>query len=192
MKKILFVLVCFVVCSLANAQELDTLPPMAKDYRWLSYRGKAELTDTGGTRTCNFFMVNRIDSIIYLNVHASGIEFIRVVFTPDSFTYVNKLTYQYYKGTYAPLRLLTHMPLDFQMIQALFNGNDEQLPKRQKLSFDYRNFAAIDSTQSFFTEFDFKDLDHVLEIRAALKNIRFNIPGPTSIRIPEKFEELKF
>lgn len=192
MKKILFVLVCFVVCSLANAQELDTLPPMAKDYRWLSYRGKAELTDTGGTRTCNFFMVNRIDSIIYLNVHASGIEFIRVVFTPDSFTYVNKLTYQYYKGTYAPLRLLTHMPLDFQMIQALFNGNDEQLPKRQKLSFDYRNFVAIDSTQSFFTEFDFKDLDHVLEIRAALKNIRFNIPGPTSIRIPEKFEELKF
>lgn len=192
MKKILFVLVCFVVCSLANAQELDTLPPMAKDYRWLSYRGKAELTDTGGTRTCNFFMVNRIDSIIYLNVHASGIEFIRVVFTPDSFTYVNKLTYQYYKGTYAPLRLLTHMPLDFQMIQALFNGNDEQLPKRQKLSFDYRNFVAVDSTQSFFTEFDFKDLDHVLEIRAALKNIRFNIPGPTSIRIPEKFEELKF
>lgn len=192
MKKILFVLVCFVACSLANAQELDTLPPMAKDYRWLSYRGKAELTDTGGTRTCNFFMVNRIDSIIYLNVHASGIEFIRVVFTPDSFTYVNKLTYQYYKGTYAPLRLLTHLPFDFQMLQALFNGDEEQLPQRQKLSFEYRNFAAVDSTQSFFTELDFKDLDHVLEIRAALKNIRFNVPGPTSIRIPEKFEELKF
>lgn len=192
MKKILFVLVCFVTCSLAYAQELDTLPPMAKDYEWLSYRGKAELSDTGGTRTCNFFMVNRIDSLVYLNVHASGIEFIRVVFTPDSFTYVNKLTYQYYKGTYAPLRLLTHLPLDFQLIQALFNGNDEQLPKRQKLSFDYRNFAAVDSSQSFFTEFDFKDLDHVLEIRAVLKNIRFNIPGPTSIRIPEKFEELKF
>lgn len=192
MKKILFVLVCFVTCSLAYAQELDTLPPMAKDYEWLSYRGKAELSDTGGTRTCNFFMVNRIDSLVYLNVHASGIEFIRVVFTPDSFTYVNKLTYQYYKGTYAPLRLLTHLPLDFQLIQALFNGNDEQLPKRQKLSFDYRNFAAVDTSQSFFTEFDFKDLDHVLEIRAVLKNIRFNIPGPTSIRIPEKFEELKF
>ena len=192
MKRLLLLLVLFAACLFTQAQEMDTLPPMAKDYKWLSYRGKAELTDTGGTRNCNFFMVNRIDSIIYLNVHASGIEFIRVVFTPDSFTYVNKLTYQYYKGTYAPLRLLTHIPLDFQMLQALLNGNEEQLPQRQKLSFEYRNFRAVDSTQSFFTEFDFKDLDHVLEIRADLKNIRFNVPGPTSIRIPEKFEELKF
>ncbi len=192
MKRLLLLWVLFAACISIQAQEMDTLPPMAKDYQWLSYRGKVELTDTGGTRNCNFFMVNRIDSIIYLNVHASGIEFIRVVFTPDSFTYVNKLTYQYYKGTYAPLRLLTHIPLDFQMLQALLNGNEEQLPQRQKLSFEYRNFRAVDSTQSFFTEFDFKDLDHVLEIRADLKNIRFNVPGPTSIRIPEKFEEFKF
>ncbi len=174
------------------AQSVDTLPPMAHDYEWLSYRGKAEVTDTGGTRTCNFFMVNRVDSILYLNVHASGIEFIRVVCTPDSFIYVNKLTYQYYKGTYAPLKLLSHIPLDFQMIQALFNGQEERLPQGQKLAFEYRNFAPIDSACSFFTELDFKDLNHVFEIHASLKNIRLNVPGPTSIRIPDKFEELKF
>lgn len=174
------------------AVALDTLPPMATGYDWLSYRGKAILTDTGGTRSFNFNMVNRVDSILYLNIHASGIELVRVVCTPDSITYVNKLTYQYYKGTYQPLRLLSRIPVDFKMLQALFNGNTESLPQKQKLAFEYRNFVALDSTSSFFTEMTFKDLDHLVEIDAALKLVRLNVPGPTSIRIPEKFEELKF
>ncbi len=168
------------------------LPPMASNYDWISYRGKVNFTDTGGTRTCNFFMVNRIDSILYLNLHAYGIEVMRIVFTPDSVTYVNKLTYQYYKGGYTPFRLLTRLPVDFQMVQAAFNGDTEKLPQRQKMVFEYSNFTAIDSTQSFFTEMLFKELDHVLEFHAVLKNIKFNTPGPTSIKIPEKFEELKF
>ena len=171
---------------------LDTVPPMATGYDWLSYRGKATLTDTGGTRTFNFYMVNRTDSILYLNIHSSGIELIRVVCTPDSLIYVNKLTYQYYKGTYTPLRLLSHIPIDFQMVQALFNGYTELLPAQQKLSFDYRNFVAIDSVSSFFTEMTFKDLDHLVELNAVMKMVRLNVPGPTAIRIPEKFEELKF
>lgn len=170
---------------------LDTLPPMASGYQWISYRGKAQIEDTGGVRNCSFFMVNRVDSILYLNVHASGIEIIRMVCTPDSFIYVNKLTYQYYKGTYAPLRLLSHLPIDFYMIQALFNGEEEKLPQHQKFTFEYNNYSAVDSTRSFFNEMIFKDLNHVITIRAALRNIRFDMPGPTAIRIPEKFKELK-
>ena len=185
-------LLMFVWMNLCAQESIDTLPPVAKDYQWISYRGKADIIDTGGTRSCNFFMVNRTDSLLYLNVHASGIELIRMVFTPDTVTYVNKLTYQYYKGSYAPFRMLTHLPIDFEMVQAAFNGDSEKLPQRQKLSFEYSNFVAVDSSQSFFTEMSFKDLDHVLEIRAALKNVKLNTPGPTSIRIPEKFEELKF
>ena len=61
--------------------EVDTLPPLASGYQWLSYRGKADVVDTGGTRTCNFFFVNRVDSIIYLNVSAYGIEVMRAVLT---------------------------------------------------------------------------------------------------------------
>lgn len=169
----------------------DTLPPMASGYRWLSYRGKAQIEDTGGVRNCNFFMVNRIDSVLYLNVHASGIEIIRVVCTPDSFVYVNKLTYQYYKGSYAPLRLASHLPIDFFLIQSLFNGEEEKLPQHQKFSFEYRDYGAVDSVRSFFNEMIFRDLDHVVTIRASLRNIRFDVPGPTAIRIPEKFKELK-
>ena len=42
-----------------------TVLPMATGYDWITYRGKADITDTGGTRTCNFYMVNRTDSILY-------------------------------------------------------------------------------------------------------------------------------
>ena len=175
----------------AESVRIDTLPPMASGYQWISYRGKADITDTGGTRTCSYFMVNRIDSILYLNVHAYGVEIMRMVFTPDSVIYVNKLGYNYYKGTYEPLRLLMGIPVSFNMLQAAFNGDTDKLPKRQKLAFEYHDFVAVDSTRSFFTQLIFKDLDHVLEIQAGLKSIKFDVPGPTSIRIPDKFQAVK-
>ncbi len=170
----------------------SVLPPVAENYSWISYRGKLDFTDSGGVRTCNFFMVNRIDSILYLNLYAHGIEVMRMVLTPDSVIYVNKLTYQFYKGSYLPLRLLTRLPVDFQMVQALFNGWDEQLPKYQGFTFEYTCFAPVDDQRSFFTEMRFKDLSHLLDFHAKLKNVKFDTPGPTSIRIPDRFKELKF
>ena len=196
----LVVLMSLLSVSTAFAQDADsnvvsvdtTVLPMAKGYDWITYRGKADITDTGGTRTCNFYMVNRIDSILYLNIHAYGIEVMRAVFTPDSITFVNKLTYQYYKGTYAPIRNRLPFSFDFQTVQALFNGNTEQLPKGKKLSFEYSSFEPVDSTSSFFTEFVFKELNKVIEIQGKIKVIKFNVPGVTSIKIPEKFERLTF
>lgn len=170
---------------------MDTPPPLASGYEWISYRGKADIVDTGGTRTCNIFMVNRVDSIIYLNVSAYGIEVMRAVLTPDSVKYVNKLTYQYYCGTYAPLRLLLKMPVDFAFVQDVLNGHGEERLEHSRFACEYHGYAAVDSTQSFFTEMVLKDLHQLTEIRAHLKVIRFNVPGPTGIRIPEKFKELK-
>ena len=183
-----------------NAQNTDSLVvasdtimlPMASGYDWITYRGKADIIDTGGTRTCNFYMVNRTDSILYLNIHAYGIEVMRAVFTPDSIIYVNKLTSQYYKGTYAPIAAFLPFAVDFQTVQALFNGDTERLPSHQRLSFEYTNFVPVDSTSSFFTEFTFKELNRVIEVRGKIKVIRLNVPGVTSIRIPDKFEPITF
>jgi hypothetical protein len=185
--------------TLASAQEVDsaavaadtTVLPMATGYEWITYRGKFDLVDTGGTKSGNFYMVNRTDSILYLNIHAYGIEVMRAVFTPDSIIYVNKLTYQYYKGTYAPFRRFLPFAVDFQTVQALFNGDTDKLPKRQKLSFEYSAFEPVDSTSSFFTEFVFKELDRLIEVRGKLKVIRLNVPGVTSIKIPEKFDPIE-
>lgn len=183
-----------------NAQNADSLNvasdtivlPMTSGYDWITYRGKADIIDTGGTRTCNFYMVNRIDSILYLNIHAYGIEVMRVVFTPDSIIFVNKLTSQYYKGTYAPIAAFLPFAVDFQTVQALFNGDMEHLPQYKRLSFEYTNFMPVDSTSSFFTEFTFKELSRVIEVRGKIKVIRLNVPGVTSIKIPDKFEPITF
>ncbi len=169
----------------------DTLPPMASGYDWISYRGKADIVDTGGTRTCNFFFVNRVDSIIYLNISAYGIEVMRAVLTPDSIKYVNKLTYQYYAGTYAPVRLLLNMPVDFAWVQDIFSGHGDERLARSRFACEYHDFVEVDSTRSFFTEMVLKDLNRLVEIRAHLKVTRFDVPGPTGIRIPDNFQELK-
>ena len=167
-----------------------TVLPMATGYDWITYRGKADIIDTGGTRTCNFYMVNRTDSILYLNIHAYGIEVIRAVFTPDSIFYVNKLTQQYFCDTYAPLNRFLPFTVDFQTIQALFNGQTEKLPQGKRLSYEYSAFEPVDSTSSFFTEFVFKELNRVIEVRGKIKVIRLNMPGFTNIKIPEKFERI--
>jgi hypothetical protein len=185
-------------CSVLYAQEVDSLSvpadttvlPMAAGYDWITYRGKADIIDTGGTRTCNFYMVNRTDSILYLNIHAYGVEVMRAVFTPDSIIYVNKLTQQFFRDTYAPVNRLLPFLFDFQTVQALFNGDTEKLPQGQKLSYEYSAFAPVDSTSSFFTEFVFKELNRVIEVRGKIKVIRLNVPGVTSIKIPEKFERI--
>ena len=197
---ILVVLLSMLSVSAVKAQDVDsvtiesdtTFLPMATGYDWITYRGKADIIDTGGTRTCNFYMVNRTDSILYLNIHAFGIEVMRAVFTPDSITFVNKLTYQYYQGTYAPISSRLPFSFDFQTIQALFNGDTEKLPKGKKLSFEYLAFEPVDSTSSFFTEFVFKELNKLIEVRGKIKVVRLNVPGVTSIKIPEKFERLTF
>lgn len=180
------------------SQEADSLSvlsdtavlPVATGYDWITYRGKADITDTGGTRTCNFYMVNRTDSILYLNVHAYGVEVMRAVFTPDSIIYVNKLTQQYYSDTYAPLNRFLSFPVGFGTVQALFNGETEKLPQGQKLSYEYLAFMPVDSSSSFFTEFVFKELNRVIEVHGKIKVLRLNVPGVTSIRIPEKFERI--
>ena len=197
---ILVVLLSMLSVSAVKAQEVDSVLvasdtaflPMASGYDWITYRGKADIIDTGGTRTCNFYMVNRTDSILYLNIHAFGIEVMRAVFTPDSITFVNKLTYQYYQGTYAPISSRLPFSFDFQTIQALFNGETEKLPQGKKLSFEYLAFEPVDSTSSFFTEFVFKELNKLIEVRGKIKVVRLNVPGVTGIKIPDKFERLTF
>jgi len=176
----------------AIAVPVESTLPMATGYDWITYRGKADIIDTGGTRTCNFYMVNRTDSILYLNIHAYGVEVMRAVFTPDSIKFVNKLTSQYYLGTYQPLGKFFTYPIDFQTVQAVFNGDTDRLPKGRKLSFEYSAFMPVDGSSSFFTEFVFKELNRVIEIQGRIKVVRLNVPGATNIKIPEKFERIVF
>lgn len=103
----------------------DAVFPVMPDYQWISYKMKVGLEQNGEIqRPFQLFYVNKIDSIIYINLNISGIELARVVMTPEQLTYVNKLEYTYYQGDYTFLNRLLGIEIDFYMIQALFNMLD--------------------------------------------------------------------
>ena len=187
------------------------------------------------------FFVNRIDSLIYLNLNRSGIELARVVMTPDSVIYVNKLEHEYYAGDYQFLRRLFGFPLDFDMVQSLLNGVDfknfddslhrveedgklyyvapqrtnrlgtvslmqsieigeggvildndmTDLKTMRDFDIEYGDYTTFDSIP-FFSKFEIEMETDEVEMEVLLKNIRFNVPGPTAIRIPESFKEVDF
>ena len=210
-------------------------------YDWVSYQMKISLEKEEEKLAFQCYFVNRIDSIIYLNLNRSGIELARVVLTPDSVIYVNKLEHEYYAGDYTFLRRVFGFPLDFNMTQSLLNGVDFKdfddslhrveedgklyyvAPQRTNTSgtisimqsieigeggvildndmtdlktmrdfdIEYEDYTEIDSIP-FFTKFEVEMETDEVEMEVQLKNIRFNVPGPTSIRIPENFKEIEF
>lgn len=98
--------------------------PSSIPYEWISYKMKVDMALDEESRSFQLVFVNKIDSIIYLNIHILGIELIRIVATPDTVTYVNKLNYEYYKGDYFFFKIFTDIDISFNMLQALFNGVD--------------------------------------------------------------------
>ena len=228
------------------AQESE-IPP-AKDsvfpqitYEWISYQMKISLEKEEEKLAFQCFFVNRIDSLIYLNLNRSGIELARAVLTPDSVIYVNKLEHEFYAGDYSFLRRVFGFPLDFDMVQSLLNGVDfkdfgdslrrveedgklhyvapqrtnrqgtvalmqsieigeggvildndmTDLKTMRDFDIEYEDYTFIDGVP-FFTKFEVEMEADEVEMEAVLKNIRFNIPGPTAIRIPENFKEIEF
>ena len=232
--------------SVTRAQT-DSITPAKEDvfpkitYDWISYQMKISLEKEEEKLAFQCFFVNRIDSLIYLNLNRSGIELARVVLTPDSVIYVNKLEHEFYSGDYTFLRRVFGFPLDFGMVQSLLNGVDFQdfdenmqrveedgkllyvAPQRTNRSgtvslmqhieigdggiivgndltdlktmrtfeIEYKDYSMMDSL-SFFTKFEIEMETDDVEMEAQLKNIRFNVPGPTAIRIPENFKEVEF
>lgn len=108
-----------------NAIAADSIfPPSTIHYNWISYQLKVGLTHRNEQLAFQCYFVNRIDSIIYLNLNKSGIELARVVLTPDSVIYVNKLEHKYYQGDYEFIEKLFGLPLHFSHIQSLMNAVD--------------------------------------------------------------------
>ena len=209
-------------------------------YEWVSYRMKVNFESEKMKRTFQLFYVNRIDSIIYLNVSVSGIELVRLVLLPEQVTYVNKLSYEYYQGDYNILAALLGFPLNFNMCQAIFNGidfagyernfqllehnsetqlvsplrcdstnadnnvclsqdiyldNHYQLKKNHittltnathSLLLNYDKYSQT-AFGAFFNNLSIEIPSERIKVKAELKSVKFNTPGPTSIKIPESF-----
>lgn len=94
-------------------------------YEWISYQGKINiLNEDNKEMSAQFFFANKIDSIIYFNLHLSGIELGRLVLTPDSMVFVNKMSKTYFYGDVSYLQKVFGIPLDFEFLQATLNGRN--------------------------------------------------------------------
>lgn len=108
----------------------DTVPPPPVfylkpfEYQWFSSRINAEVQAGTDHYNVSLYLVVAKDSILYLNVNKLGIEFGRLVCTPDSIRLAIHLNSTYWSGSYADLLRETGLALQYDLLQALFTHND--------------------------------------------------------------------
>lgn len=159
-------------------------------YTWVNYRGTANINFDGKKYQCSYYMVNRIDSILYLNLNLMGIELARMVATPQEVIFVNKLSSEYYKGDYAFVEKYLKAKADFYTLQAIFNGDESKLRAIPGLSVSYHPIIDATSGRPFFDSFSISMNNGQRKADLEVKNLKFNTPGPTGIKIPEGFKPM--
>lgn len=158
-------------------------------YNWVSYRGSANVELDGKKFQCDYYMVNRIDSIIYLNLSVMGfVEVGRLVATPQEVIFVNRLNKEYYRGDYSFVEKYLKAKADFYTLQAIFNGDEASLKPYKDITFSYHPVIDENSNRPFFDSFSISMNGGQRKLDAQVKNLKFNTLGPTSIKIPEGFK----
>ena len=166
-------------------------PRPSASYNWVSYRGPAEIVFDGKKYQCNYYLVNRTDSILYLNLNFMGIEIARLVATPREVVFVNKLSGEYYQGDYSFVEKYLKAKADFYTLQAVFNGDEAKLRAYSDFSINYHSYINPADQRPFFDSFSISMNDGRRKLDAQVKNLKFDTPGPTGIKIPEGYREMK-
>ncbi len=166
-------------------------PTPSYPYDWVSYRGSVNINFDEKKYQCNYYLVNRTDSILYLNLNFMGIEFARLVATPQEVTFVNKMSSEYYQGDYTFVEKYLKMPADFYALQAVFNGDEAKLKAYKDITVSYHPVIDEATKRPFFDSFSISMNGGQRQLDAKVQNLKFNTPGPTGIKIPESFKKMK-
>lgn len=225
-----------------NSKDLINLLSQDVNYQWLSTRIKAEIGAEGEQQKASIFLVNRKDSLIYINISKFGIEGARAVITKDSVKYMNRLEMTYYVGDYSIFYKMFGVHLNFDMMQSLilavdfknFDTPSELVDKdgnfslnmsnrrhkrdnirihqyilfsKQLKRISQNNIEDVHSMQKALIQYlDFQEVEEIYfplnwsisvpgaKLKAVFVNesLRLNVPGPTSIRIPDRYKPINF
>ncbi|MDR1878777.1 MAG: DUF4292 domain-containing protein [Bacteroidales bacterium] len=90
------------------------------------------------------------------------------------------------------MKLLVSQELKTNAAHKIIENNLTELSTQTFLGIRYGNFTALD-TQSFFQQAEWLIPSENILLTMGIKDIKLNVPGPTSIRIPAKYKliELK-
>lgn len=195
-----------------NGQETPVYTPPIQ--HWLSVRGIAEfrMSNVDDGIGLNYFAVLAMDSILYLHLSKFGIELGRALCTPDSLTVLIHTSQSYWSGTYSLLYSALGIPLDFRVLQELLLLSPE-LPEKSVDSSGYLTKTSWKSkdTSTLFTV-DYAQYENVgkdsltvyyphkmllrvpesdLEVRMQHRSVKVEVPGPSSLKIPDKYSRVK-
>lgn len=221
----------------------DSLNPMPKEMQtpqikqsnqW--YSARISISMTSSDDEISGFIVNRRDSLLYLNINKFGIEIARVVLTKDTISMVNRFEKTYYRGDYSIISKMYGVSFTFDMAQSIFmaetfsgftsNGKEitdtdstffisiprytdsiHKIAINQQMTFDkntnrlsknrikdietqqvttitYHSYETIDA-------FVFPNIYTIelpgMNVTITAKSVKVNVPGPTSLNIPQKY-----
>ncbi|MBO4773408.1 MAG: DUF4292 domain-containing protein [Bacteroidales bacterium] len=200
-----------------QADTLPVPPPAPQAYvpplrQWLSVRasGRMEIPGAGGLEL-NLFAVVAKDSAVYLHVSKFGIELGRALCRPEKVVVLVHPESGYWEGSYALLRKKTGLPVDFEMVQdlLLLTPHNAQvdidssgyLRKAQWASLngggavaakysDYGNIGG-EGVKVMYPKTISVSLPSLGSARLTVKSAKPDVPGPASLKIPEKYKPLK-
>lgn len=134
---LLYILFAFSSCQSQRANNKKPIKLLGPDYvleqmrqnqstfNWFS--GKAKVDFIEGRKKTPFTAQIRIqrDSTIWISLSSGiGIEGARLLLTPDSVKYINRLNKTYFAGNYAFISSIINTEIDYFMIQALLSAKD--------------------------------------------------------------------
>jgi hypothetical protein len=136
-------------------------------------------------RSCQFYLVNVIDSFLYVHISVAGIEVGRTIVTPDSVLLINKIEKKYYQGDYSFFQHLIGVVLDFYTFQALFNNFPITVPEEVELSYQQEYFTGeYDFFKTILCKYE------NFEVELEIKKVTFNDVPEVSITIPKNFSQI--
>ena len=210
------------------------------NYEWLSFRSKLEIKSESNSQSVNLFIVNKKDSILYVNISKFAIEAARAVISPDTVKFINRLQMEYYVGDYSIFEKMFGVRLNFNMLQSIINACDFKDFKTEAKYVNYENYVEanwenrensiekillnqnikyrIKEQQIFenniidirsgrkinisyldYSKYKDFELPSKIQINLAemdmemtfkLDKIKIDVPGPTSIKIPDRYKAI--
>ena len=102
---------------------LDQLIKQQRDAEWFSAKAKLFYEDESLTISANASIKMRKDSIFWMNVKKLGIEFARVMITPDSVYAINRWDKEYLVKDLNYISEVLNIPANFSSLQTFVLGN---------------------------------------------------------------------
>lgn len=103
---------------------LDRLDSAAFKAQWLNAKASVTTLQEGNETSFNITMRARKDSTIWISISPLlGIEVARILITPDSVKFLDRLHNTYQSNTFETINKLLQLKVNFEIVQSLLFGN---------------------------------------------------------------------